>query len=231
MGNCAKCGKELSWLERNKVQSQFAKRHPEFNGEKLCFSCRNEIVKKECKAHNAPLYAKQYGPSFEEALEEGRRIVVVKEAVFSPDGIGKHIDIISEVAEKYGYTFKSETHFPDSIGIACSFIFERIIPKANETNFINCTHCATRYDANQYFKCPECGSPTTVQDNQPARQVASSSRDPITIKARCPNCQALNPKDSYECQECGQAFYSNEDEHHEALRRMEELEKEYNGRK
>jgi DNA-directed RNA polymerase subunit RPC12/RpoP len=142
MGNCAKCGKELSWLERNSVSRQrhFAEKHPEFNGEKLCSSCMNEIAKKA----RALLYAKQYESTFEKALEQGKRIVVVKDAVFSSDGIGKHIEIISKVAEKYGYTFKSETHFPDSFSIACSFIFEKITLTASETNFINCTHCTIR---------------------------------------------------------------------------------------
>jgi len=55
--------------------------------------------------------------------------------------------------------------------------------------------------------------------------------DTAIIKARCPKCQALNRKDAYICQECGQSFYSNEDEYHESFRRMEELEKELNGRK
>jgi hypothetical protein len=161
MDNCAKCGKELSWLDRHNAQSRFAKRHPEFNGEKLCSSCISEIVEKDCATHNEAIDAKQYGPTFEEALEQGRRIVVVKYAVLSADGIGKHIEIVSKIAEKYGYAFKSETHFPDSLGIACSFIFEKIIPTANETNFINCKYCTSRYDANQYFKCPQCGSLTT----------------------------------------------------------------------
>jgi hypothetical protein len=167
---CAKCGKELSWLEskqdpkyREKRAPQLREKYPQFLGKKICKPCMSEIMKKECDAHNEPIYVKRYGPSFSEALEQGRRIVVVKDAVLSADGIGKHIEIISKVAEKYGYAFKSETHFPDSVGIACSFIFEKIIPTADETNFINCTHCTTRYDANQYFKCPQCGSPTTCK--------------------------------------------------------------------
>lgn len=155
---CAKCGKELSWFERHKVQSLFAKNHPEFNGEKLCPSCISEVLKKDANVHNGSIYAKHYGPLFDEALKQGRRIVVVKDAVFSADGIGKHIENASEIAEKFGYVFKSETHFPDSVGIACSFIFEKVIPTANETNFVNCEHCTTRYDANQYFKCPNCGA-------------------------------------------------------------------------
>jgi rubrerythrin len=159
-GTCAKCGKTLGFFDRHSAQARFAERHPEFNGGKLCSSCISEIVKKECDAHNESINAKHYGPSFSKALEQGRRIVVVKDAVFSADGIGKHIEIVSKVAEEFGYAYKSETHFPDSVGIACSFIFEKIIPTANETNFLNCENCTTRYDANQYFKCPNCGAPS-----------------------------------------------------------------------
>ena len=100
-----------------------------------------------------------YEKPFREAVDRGRRMVVVKDAVFSADGIGKHIEAYSISAEKYGYAFKSETHFPDSVGIACSFIFEKIIQTASETNFVNCEYCKSRYDANQYFKCPQCSSP------------------------------------------------------------------------
>ena len=52
-----------------------------------------------------------YEKPFKEALEHGRRMVVVKDAVFSADGIGKHIDYYSRGAEKYGYVFNQKHIF------------------------------------------------------------------------------------------------------------------------
>jgi len=186
---CAKCGKKLSWLEskqnpkyRENHAPQFRERYPQFVGKKICKPCNAELVRgydsqrkmykcqycgqeyrfgHSCFEMQPQKVKDHYEKPFKEALEQGKRIVVVKDAVLSADGIGKHIETYSKCAEKHGYAFKSETHFPDSVGIACSFIFEKIIPTADETNFINCAHCTSRYDANQYFKCPQCGAPTT----------------------------------------------------------------------
>jgi len=187
---CAKSGKELSWLEskqdpkyRDKRVPRFQEKYPQFLGKKLCKPCNLELQQNmhgydaqrkmyKCQycgqeyrhihsCTQAPQVKDHWEKPFKEALEQGRRIVVIKDAVLSPDGIGKHIETYSKVAEKFGYAYKSETHFPDAIGISLTLIFEKVIPTANETNFVNCEHCTTRYDANQYFKCPNCGSPTT----------------------------------------------------------------------
>jgi rRNA maturation endonuclease Nob1 len=29
-----------------------------------------------------------------------------------------------------------------------------------EAHYVTCQYCKTHYDANQYFKCPQCGSQT-----------------------------------------------------------------------
>jgi len=151
---CAKCGKPYFL-------------HPALKPY-ICRECGKTITEQEyskIRAAKNPRLREGTPPAleapFKDALGQARRIVVIKDAVFSADGIGKHIETYSRVAEKFGYVYKSETHFPDSIGISLSIIFEKIIQTANETHFINCTHCTSRYDANQYFKCPQCGAPTT----------------------------------------------------------------------
>jgi hypothetical protein len=153
---CAKCGKELrGFFEKHAWGSSgfYDNFCPEYKGRKLCLPCIREI-----RNGKKPIPTEKH---FKDALEEGRRIVVIKDAVMSADGIGKHIELYSHVAEKFGYVYKSETHFPDAVGISLSIIFEKVIPTANETNFVNCEYCTARYDANLYFKCPQCGSPTT----------------------------------------------------------------------
>lgn len=159
----------------------------EYEGRNVCISCQRELLDSngikyrglyglrqgmvrinELSAKDKPSQASKnptknnpfFSKPFTDGLEQGKRIVVIKDAVFSADGIGKHISHYSEVAEEFGYVYKSETHFPDAIGISLTMIFEKIIPTVNETNFVNCKHCTTRYDANQYFKCPQCGAPT-----------------------------------------------------------------------
>jgi len=51
----------------------------------------------------------------------------------------------------------------------------------------------------------------------------------MIVKIRCPNCRALNAKDSSECRECYYKFYENKEARLEAIRSMEKLEKELNG--
>lgn len=51
------------------------------------------------------------------------------------------------------------------------------------------------------------------------------------VKARCPRCRALNRKDARVCQDCRHDLYVSEEEYHEALASMEELEKGLNGGK
>ncbi len=175
MGNCAKCGKELSWVICNTAvgywNNQLRKGYldlpkglmgntkhrmelPEFKGKKLCIDCATDIY---------------FGQQFRDALKQGKRQVVIQDLVQSADGVGKHIELLSNVAEKYGYLFKQQTHtLTENYGfgasaISITMVFEKIITTINETNFINCSYCKSRYDANQYFKCPNCGG--TIHEN------------------------------------------------------------------
>ena len=127
--------------------SQGYKEIPEYKGKKLCKLCA---------------YSVWFEEQFKDSLKEGRRQVIIVDLVQSADGVLKHIQSASQVAEKYGYIFKSESH---SVvfggGISTMMFFEKVITTADETKFVNCRYCKTRYDANQFFKCPNCGSPTT----------------------------------------------------------------------
>jgi len=150
---CALCGKTLDWRERNtvywnrqlrdgyvKIVGNKREECPEFKDKRLCLSCA------------------WYELPFHHALKQGRRIVVISDEVMTADGVPKHIQKVSLIAEKYGYVFKQQSILGPN---AFMMTFEKIVTTTNETNYINCKYCNTRYDANQYFKCPQCGSPNT----------------------------------------------------------------------
>jgi len=170
---CAKCGKELSWVICNSSVGYWnnqlrrgyldiaktlmgSTKHrielPELKGKKLCVDCAIDIY---------------FGQQFKDALEQGKRQAVIQDLVQTADGIGKHVESVSNVAEKYGYLFKQETHTLSgnygfgASAISMTMVFEKVVTTANETNFVSCKYCNARYDANQYFKCPQCGAPTT----------------------------------------------------------------------
>jgi hypothetical protein len=158
---CALCGKKLSWILRRQNPKLKPKIIPEFQGDpefldkKLCYDCLAKVRRS--------FAIEGLEKPFKEGLELGKRIVVIKNPV-RLESIGKQIEFYSKVAEKFGYVYKSETHSSDLEGLiySLSIIFEKVIPTENETNFVNCQHCTTRYDANQYFKCPQCGAPADL---------------------------------------------------------------------
>ena len=170
LGNCALCRKKLNFFECQTYwnhqlrkgyldiakalirNSKHAIQVPELKGKKLCIDCATEIY---------------FGQQFKDALKQGKRQVIIQDVVQSADGIGKHIELVSQVAEKHDYLFKQETHTLNNYGfgvgvISLTMVFEKVITTANETNFVNCKYCFTRYDANQFFKCPKCGSPANA---------------------------------------------------------------------
>lgn len=98
----------------------------------------------------------QFEAPFIEAEEQGRRMVTINDSVLSADGIGKHLKLHTEAAQKYGYSFISLTQTPAQYVIYMSLVFEK--KEMKPTKFVNCLHCNARYDANQYFKCLNCGA-------------------------------------------------------------------------
>ena len=99
----------------------------------------------------------QFG--FQTASERGKRQVIISGAVPSIKRMEFFLETASKIGEDYGYILKQETHSGGLI-IHLSMVFEKIVTTADQTNFVNCMYCTTRYDANQFFKCPHCGSPT-----------------------------------------------------------------------
>lgn len=163
MGSCAICGKELGWRERYQLHFDIDRVHPEYKDKKFCHGCFDEILREVRNTQTLSFQQFQQQKleqPFKEALEEGRRVVVIRDAVLTSDGIGKHLEKTSRIAEKFGYIFKSESHTSDMFGNPNTFYMT--FEKNTETQkFVNCDHCTTRYDANQYFKCPKCGAPAT----------------------------------------------------------------------
>jgi hypothetical protein len=93
---------------------------------------------------------------FKEAEEQGKRVVTINDAVLSEDGIGKHLTLHTEAAQKHGYSLLNVTQTPAKFVIYLSLVFERKdnpIPK-----YVICTYCKTRFDSNKFFKCPSCGA-------------------------------------------------------------------------
>ena len=92
---------------------------------------------------------------FMEAKKQGKQIVTINDSVLSEDGIGKHLKIHTEAAQKYGYSLLNVTQTPAQFVIYMSLVFEK---KDMLTKFVTCNYCKSHYDANQYFKCPNCGA-------------------------------------------------------------------------
>jgi hypothetical protein len=97
----------------------------------------------------------EFEEPFRDADEHGKRIVTINDSVLSADGIGKHLKIHTEAAGKYGYSLINMTQTPSQFCIFMAMVFEK--KEITQTKFVNCSYCKSRYDANQYFKCPNCG--------------------------------------------------------------------------
>ncbi|MGA3190918.1 MAG: hypothetical protein ABSD73_00210 [Candidatus Bathyarchaeia archaeon] len=130
---------------------RFVKQHPEYKGKKFCREC---MVKETAERQ------------FREA-QDGKTAFIQDDAQTVLQDRQKRLTIYTDVAAKFGYTFKqiedaaynrSAYSIPVQIHPA-TMIFEKAIATNKETNFLNCQYCKTRYDTNQYFKCPQCGSP------------------------------------------------------------------------
>jgi hypothetical protein len=179
---CAKCGKNLSWTDRRLNQNsskwlekhpEWLEKHPEQKNKKICYGCLTaplrEIIKKKrgYEMQNTgirDIYEKQ----FRVAQEQGRQIVVIKDAVFSADGIGKHIENYSKASEKFGYAYKSETHFPDSVGISLSIIFEKIQETRNVQVFLDFSSLKDEMAKGGVvmttYKCPNCNGMVDIPE-------------------------------------------------------------------
>jgi hypothetical protein len=146
---CAKCGKKVRWLTWTWEKREF---FPEFFGKQLCAECTTELTN-IVREKEAVMKLEQ---PFKEADEKGKRLVTINDSVLSEDGIGKHLELHTEAAQKYGYSFISLTQTPAQFVIYMSMVFEK--KEITPTKFVTCTYCHSRYDANQYFKCPNCGA-------------------------------------------------------------------------
>jgi hypothetical protein len=93
---------------------------------------------------------------FIEAEKQGKRMVTINDSVLSADGIGKHLKLQTEAAQKYGYSLVNVTQTPAQFCIFMVMVFEK--KEITPTKFVNCSYCKSRYDANQYFRCPNCGA-------------------------------------------------------------------------
>jgi hypothetical protein len=146
---CEVCGKEESWFAMPLIK---------LNGKKACKECWNRSISEEQKQRMTDIYSKP----FIEADREGRRIVTVSDTVFSVDGIEKHLKLHMAAAQNYGYAYKSMNQFQNLNQfintIQITIVFEKEVT-AKPASYINCDHCHTKFDVNQYYKCPQCGAP------------------------------------------------------------------------
>jgi hypothetical protein len=146
---CAKCGKKVRWLTWKWEKKNF---FPELFGKELCAECTTELSNSIREKETLMKLEKP----FKEGIEQGKRIVTINDSVLSEDGIGKHLKLYTDAAQKYGYSFISLNQTPAQYVIFMAMVFEikeGLIPK-----FVNCSHCQSRYNSNEYFKCPNCGA-------------------------------------------------------------------------
>ena len=150
MAVCEKCGKKtyFSAVWKN------TKVHAELVGKNLCNDCW-KIVNNSVQQETGS----RFEEPFSQADNDGKRMVTVTDVVFSEDGVGKHLKLHVESAEKYGYSFVSLNqgngqNMLKLINMVMVFEKKEIKP----ARFVECPHCTARFDANLYFKCPNCGA-------------------------------------------------------------------------
>jgi ssDNA-binding Zn-finger/Zn-ribbon topoisomerase 1 len=144
---CAECGKKLSYFSVGENQAlwltpNMLMEYPQYKNKMFCRQCAILILTES---------------PFREATEQGKRTLVVQDMVWSLFADrGKSLTAYANAAQKFGYRLKEMQG-----GIL--MVFEKAITTKDETWFVNCQYCKIRYDANQYFKCPQCGSPGTQE--------------------------------------------------------------------
>jgi len=152
---CEICGRKLGWFGENApltFQQYFLKEHPEYKNKTYCSQCgMMEAIERP----------------FREAEKEGRRNIIVQDAIQNRIADKtKRLTLYTDMAQKYSYTLKnvseSAAFFGGQLLSSILMTFDRSVTTKDQTNFVNCQYCKTRYDANYYFKCPQCGSPTTL---------------------------------------------------------------------
>src|ERR1035437_745543 len=103
---CAKCGAK-GYIYTTWRHDMF----PEFYDKPLCDSCFHSLI----KVYLTNKKERKYENPFEEANAQGKRSVTINDIVLSADGIGKHLKIHVDAAEKYGYSLinmtQTETQF------------------------------------------------------------------------------------------------------------------------
>jgi hypothetical protein len=166
---CARCGKELSWFERHGHWNSTLKKGfiqynykqivecPEYKSKELCWSCVRGLFLTGTMQRTA-----NAEEQFKEALQLDKRTLIITDHLpprLSPKAWNKEkrLTTYTDTATRFGYSLKQITEDRDA---NTTMVFEKTATTTNETNFVNCKYCKTRYNASQYFKCPQCGSPT-----------------------------------------------------------------------
>jgi len=99
---------------------------------------------------------------------------------------------------------------------------ERLEPSESSRNLLN------GYVSGQVSGSDQRVSSAATDRPRPSADVVTLLNTAI-IKAKCPRCKGLNAKDARKCKDCGEDFYSTEEEYMESLKSFEKLEKELNG--
>jgi len=166
------------------------KEFPEYTGKKICRSCalllmnegetcpqcgeRWKGIHKCPKALTGEEYlALKYEKPFIEAKQQDKKVVVINDSVLSEDGIGKHLKIHTEAAEKYGYSLN---HMNRSKGgdivIYMDLVFEKkeMTPTKNVNVQINLDFLSLKEVMAQggvvmtTYKCPNCNGMVDIPE-------------------------------------------------------------------
>lgn len=133
-----KSGEPIPQIQEQLLLRNFSLWKPTFKEGWICFKCYQRL---EAEAEEQP---------FKQAQQQGKRQIIIK-------NLSTQIPTFTDIAQKFGYSLKQVENENDT----STMIFEKVTTTISETNFVNCKYCKTRYNANEYFKCPHCGSPTT----------------------------------------------------------------------
>lgn len=189
MANCAKCGKELKgFFEKRDRTGQHIP--DDYFNQKLCSDCdshfkgifekklleemqkRDEEImrrKKQEQQQERERIMNTFRMPFEQAKAQGREIANIHYRTLPQANYIQHyINLYSEIAEEYGFKYKSHSQYPSYMGVVqfieLDFVFEKIPEQPKQTQTIQVVLDFTSLKdvmskggiVMTTYKCPNC---------------------------------------------------------------------------
>ena len=157
---CARCGKKFGLFEVKKewLRTRVGK---EYFKKKVCMKCYEELQKELQKKMEELEERRKHEPTCDKCVYFGENVEYGDIGIFVP----KYIGVTTHYCKKFGF----ELFYPFEEAKTCkSFLTPEqykekalkgeLVEKEKETRYVVCEYCGTRYDANKYSRCPNCGA-------------------------------------------------------------------------